>query len=61
MTSDKLEGLDLAQLRAECIRRGIHYPCGNPLHAACIHELLDALRDPANAEAQRLGLLTPDD
>jgi len=54
---DKLDTLDTAALRLECIHRGIAYPCGSPLHAACRHELVEALRSPYYIEAFRLGLI----
>jgi len=54
---DKLDTLDTEALRLECSRRGIAFPCGAPLHAACKHELVAALRSPYYIEAFRLGLI----
>lgn len=55
--TDSLDTLDTEALRKECMSRGIHYPCGLSLHAACKHELLIALRSPQYVEALRLGLI----
>lgn len=55
--TDTLDALTMEALRAECSRRGIAYPNGVPLHAACKHELMDALRSPQYVEALALGLI----
>ena len=57
---DSLESLSTPILRSECMKKGIHYPSGIPLHAACKHELIDALRSPEYVEAFRLGLIGSD-
>lgn len=53
----KLEALPIEELRSECSRRGIAYPGGIPLTAACKHELIAALSSPQYVEAFRLGLI----
>lgn len=54
---DLLDSLSREELAALCMQRGISYPGGSPLSAACKHELVDALRSPAYVEAFRLGLI----
>lgn len=58
---DTLEELTIEALRSECIRRGILHPNGMPLHSACRHELIAALRSPYYIEAFSLGLIGKDD
>ena len=54
---DSLDTMETCDLRKECLRRGIHFPCGHPVLLSTKRECITALRNPAYAEALNLGLI----
>ena len=54
---DQLDDLTTEQLREECSKRGIAFPCGNAVWMSTKRECLAALRNPCYVEAYRLGLI----
>lgn len=56
-----LETLDVYALRSACRKRGIFFPCGNPVALSNRRECINALTNPAYLKADELGLLSKED